>query len=199
MTPIADLSALAGETPEQTLLTQQLENGMDGYSLLSTATKAAEQCLAGRINTVVGPPSTSGYQVTSTIRTPAYQKHLKDVWDKFWELKGKVASDPTIQQRCQTLISKVEGEIGFSLTQDPANDACTTSGRRHCIRYGPAEADPKHTQNIAFDIPLPTVFKFKARLNLQAPPQTVSQEANTCGLTWGGTFSSPDRIHFLLQ
>jgi hypothetical protein len=138
--------------------------------------------------------------VTSTIRTPAYQKHLKDVWDKFWELKGKVANDPTIQQRCQTLISKVEGEMGFSLNQDPKdtkNVNCNaTLGRAHCVRSGPAVANPKHVTNIAFDISPYTVLKFKSLL---APPNTVQQEANACNLTWGGTFDPIDEVHFVLH
>ena len=203
LTPIADLSALAGETPEQTQLTRQLEGGMDGYSLLSTSTQQAEQCLAGRINTVVGPPSTSGYQVTSTIRTLAYQEHLWEVWDKFWELKRKVDKDPSIQQRCQTLITKVEGEMGFRLTQDPTdkNESCNTAlGRAHCVRYEPATDDPKHVAKIAFDIPPMTVKKFELVLWLnQMIDSTVQKEANTCGLNWGGTLDSPDPIHFLLR
>ena len=88
LTEIKKLSELAGETQEQTQLTQKLEDGMDGYSLLSKATQAAEQCLAGRIGAVVGNAATSGYKVTSTIRTFAYQKHLREVWDKFWDLRG---------------------------------------------------------------------------------------------------------------
>lgn len=197
LTSLADLSVFEGETPEQTLLTQQLEGGMDGYSLLSQGTKDAEQCLAGRINTVVGSPSTSGYKVTSTIRTFAYQQHLWEVWDKFIELKKKVTSDPSIQQRCQTLITKVEGEMGLRLSQNPKKDDCTF-GRAHCVRHEPAGADPKHVAKIAFDIPLPTVDAFR-RLLKRPPPSTVQQEANTCGLTWGGTFGSPDPIHFLLR
>jgi hypothetical protein len=197
LTDVKKLSELEGETPEQTQLTLDLDNGMNGYSLLSPATQVAEQCLAGRVNTVVGSPSTSGYKVTSTIRTYAYQKHLWEVWDKFKELKGKVANDPSIQQSCQTLITKVEGEMGLRLTQNPKIDDCTL-GRAHCVRYEPATDDPKHVAKIAFDIPLPTVEAFERRLR-RPPPSTVQQEANTCGLNWGGTFSSPDRIHFLLR
>ena len=199
LTEIPKLSALAGETPEQAHLTRQLEDKMDGYSLLTPATQAAEQCLARRISAVVGEPATSGYEVTSTIRTLAYQKHLRNVWDKFWELKRKVKSDPSIQQRCQTLITKVEGEMGFQLTQDPTDEdeRCNAAlGRHHCVRYEPADADPKHTKNIAFDIPLKTVTTFERRL-MRPPPSTVQREANTCGLTWGGTFRpKPDPIHF---
>lgn len=46
LTEVSTLSELAGETPEQADLTKKLEDGMDGYSLLSPATQAAEQCLA---------------------------------------------------------------------------------------------------------------------------------------------------------
>ena len=117
LTPLDKLSKQFNETPEQIDLTNKLESGVDGYSLLSDATKTAEQCLARRVNAVVGV--TSGYKVTSTVRTLAYQKHLREVWDKFWDLQKRVKKDPTIQQTCQTLIAKVEGEMGLRLTQDP--------------------------------------------------------------------------------
>jgi hypothetical protein len=94
LTEIEELSRLEGETPEQTDLTKKLEDGMDGYSLLSQGTKDAERCLAGRINMVVGPPSTSGYKVTSTIRTPAYQKHLRNVWDNSLNYNAKSTKIP---------------------------------------------------------------------------------------------------------
>lgn len=195
LTDIPTLSALAGETPEQTQLTQDLEGGMDGYSLLSPATQTAEQCLADKINAT----PVSGYKVTSTVRTVAYQQHLRNVWNKFADLKSRVESDPSIQQRCQTLITKVEGEIGFRLTQDPTNEneACNTAlGRAHCVRHEPAGANPKHTQNIAFDIPLTTVTGYKKWLRQQTTPNTVGQEASTCGLAWGDSFGDP--IHFFL-
>jgi len=201
LTEIEKLSELYGETQEQTALTKMLDEGMDGYSLLTPATQAAEQCLARRVGEVVGLPSTSGYKVTSTIRTYAYQKHLRNVWDKFIELQDKIDNDPTIQQRCQILITKVEGEMGFRLTQDPTDEdeRCNPAlGRAHCVRYPPATNDPKHVVKIAFDIPLPTVKAFERRLR-RPPPSTVQQEANACGLNWGGTFSPPDRIHFLLR
>jgi hypothetical protein len=196
---LTDVKDIPPNDPDVLPLTLDLEDGIDGYSLLSPATQAAEQCLAGRINTVVGPPSTSGYKVTSTIRTLAYQAHLRNVWDKFWELKGKVESDPTIQQSCQTLITKVEGEMGFHLTQNPTikREQCSASlGRAHCIRSGPAQTDPKHTRNIAFDISSDAVTNFEDSLT---PPRTVQEEANTCGLTWGGTFTPIDEVHFVLH
>ena len=193
LTDIKLLSTLEHETLEEAQLTQQLEGGMDGYSLLSQATRNAEQCLAGRVNSVVGPPSTSGYKVTSTIRTPAYQAHLLEVWNKFWELKRKVAADTSLKQRCLALITKVEGEVGVHLTQDPRIDKCDgTLSPDHCIVSSPAGANPKHVQNIAFDISRSTINAFKLRRN-------VRQEANACGLTWGGTFTPIDEVHFVLQ
>jgi len=45
-----------------------------------------------------------------------------------------------------------------------------------------------------------TVRAFERRLNQQRPRRTVQQEANACGLDWGGvTISPPDRVHFLLR
>lgn len=195
LTEIDKLSELARETQEQANLTKQLDEGMDGYSLLSKTTQAAEQCLAKRVTEVVG--TNSGYKVTSTIRTFAYQRHLWEIWDKFWDLRSRATDDPSIQERCRTLITKVEGQMGFRLIQNPKKDDCTLD-HAHCIRYEPATDDPKHVAKTAFDIPLPTVEAFERRLR-RPPPSTVQKEANTCGLNWGGTFGNPDRIHFLLR
>ena len=195
---VNDLSNIWDTTDEQKQLTEQLESDMNGYSLLSDATKAGERCLADRINSVVSPPS--GYKITSTIRTPAYQKHLRNVWDKFWDLKGKVDKDPTLEQRCEVLISEVEGQMGFRLTQNPRPDAkpkadCNPAlGRAHCIRFPPADADPKHVAKTAFDINSATVDAFQSKLHKQRPRSTVAQEANACNLKWGGLFG--DRVHF---
>lgn len=199
LTPLDLLSKSNSETPEQAALTQQLEQKIDGYSLLSNATKSAEQCLAGRIQSVLGDPAQSGYQVTSTVRTLAYQAHLREVWDKFFELQGKVAGDPSLKQRCAVLITKVEGEMGFHLNQDPTDDQqhCDfTLYPDHCIVQRPARTDPKHVKNVAFDIHLDTVTDFQDSLT---SPNTVETEANACSLTWGGTFNPKDEVHFVLK
>ena len=201
LTSLAELSRLAGETTEQVDLTNKLERGVDGYSLLSQKTQAAEKCLAGKIATKLGPPSTSGYKVTSTVRTLAYQAHLREVWDKFVELQDEIRDNPSSQQSCQQLITTVEGEMGFRLNQNPANEDedCAAPGRRHCLRHQPAGGEnPRHTRNIAFDIPSLTVKAFERRLLQQQPPRTVQNEANACNLDWGGALFG-DRVHFQMR
>lgn len=183
------------ETPEQAELTQNLEEGMNGYSLLSPETRNAEQCLAGRIASELLQEN-SRYKVTATVRTLAYQAHLRKVWDKFFELQNKIKKKPAIKQMCPALIAKVEGEMGFRIDQDPtdSNLECTAAGRNHCIVQQPAAADPKHVKNLAFDISRCTVRNFQ---NILLPPRTMATEANACKLTWGGTFRpKPDPVHF---
>jgi hypothetical protein len=197
LTDISKLSELLDKTQKEADLTKALENKVNGYSLLSDETRTAERCLADRINAVVYQPD---YRLTSTVRTFAYQRHLWEVWDRFWRLKD---ASPAIQQRCHALISEVEGEMGFRLEQDPTREGepCDeATGRGHCIITGPAKADPKHTQNIAFDISRGTVTKFRLTLWLnQLLNSTVQQEANACGLNWGGTFTPKDSVHFVLR
>ena len=191
------LSKQFNETPEQVQLTQNLEGGMNGYSLLSDKTQKGEQCLANLIGSELSQTDL-GYKVTATVRTLAYQAHLRAVWDKFFELQRKIKKKPAIRQMCLSLIAQVEGEIGFRLDQNPArkNKRCTAPGRNHCIRSIPADPnkDPKHTDKLAFDISETTIRKYA---NILLPPRTMATEASACNLTWGGTFMPIDVVHFL--
>lgn len=184
---------------------------MDGYDLLSQETQNAEQCLRGRVTTLLG--SAKIYTVESTIRTYAYQAHLREVWDKYVALKGAVDKDKANKQRCAALISKVEGKMGFLLTQNPSANAipkitCNRmlggaefGHRSHCIRARPAKDDPKHVAKTAFDISSDAADKVKILLDLrnafEMTSNTVHTVANACGLNWGGTFDDP--VHFSLQ
>jgi hypothetical protein len=195
------LSKYYKETAVQAQLTQSLEGGLNGYSLLSPKTQSAEQCLAGRVASEL-LQADSGYKVTATVRTLAYQAHLLAVWKKFFELQDAIKNNPAIGQQCPALIAQVEGEMGFRLTQNPTDkkSTCTASGRNHCLVQQPSSKDPKHTQNIAFDISKATVDKFN---NILLPPRSMTTEANACNLTWGGTFKDqngkpkPDPVHFV--
>ena len=191
------LSKQFNETPEQVLLTQNLEGGMNGYSLLSDNTQKGEQCLANLIGSELYQAD-SGYKVTSTVRTLAYQGHLRAVWDKFFELKKAIAMKPAIQQMCPALIAKVEGQMGFSLDQNPKDpdSTCTALGRNHCIVHQPAAADPKHAKNIAFDISRDAVEAFQNKYVIDTK-RNMATAANACNLTWGGTFTPKDPVHFL--
>ena len=191
------LSKQFNETPEQALLTQNLEGGMNGYSLLSDNTQKGEQCLANLIGSELSQAD-SGYKVTSTVRTLAYQAHLLAVWKKFFELQKTIKKKPAIKQMCPALIAKIEGEMGFSIDQDPTDTdlACSAPGRDHCIRSKPAATDPKHTKNLAFDISSGAVKAFQNKYVIDSK-RNMATAANACNLTWGGTFSDYDPVHFL--
>jgi len=209
LSEISALSKKFAETPEQVVLTNELESGVDGYSLLSKETRAAEQCLRGRITPLLS--STKVYTVGSTVRTYAYQAHLREVWDKYVALKGAVSKDKANKQRCAALITKVEGKMGFLLTQNPSPEAvpkitCNTAlgnsgNRSHCIRFQPAKDDPKHVATTAFDIASNAVDGAKTLLALrnafEGTSNTVQTVANACDLNWGGKFG--DSVHFSLQ
>lgn len=185
------------KTEEEKLLTIKLENKFDAYSLLSPETRNAEQCLAGRIASELLQEN-SDYKVTATVRTLAYQAHLRKLWDKFFDLKRTIKKKPAIKQMCPALIAKVEGEMGFRLDQDPTDpdSICTAAGRNHCIRSIPADPnkDPKHAVKLAFDISQTAVKNYQ---NILLPPRTMATEANACKLTWGGDLTPIDRVHFL--
>lgn len=182
------------KTEEERLLTKKLEGGLNAYNLLTDKTRVAEHCLAGRVASEL-LQADSSYTVTGTVRTLAYQAHLRAMWDKFWELKNKIEKKPSIRQLCPALIAQVEGEMGFRIAQNPKKDDCAP-GNHHCIVSSPANPDkePKHAEYVAFDISKATIKKFA---NVLLPPRTMATEANACNLTWGGTFKDYDPVHFL--
>ena len=188
------LSKQFNETTEQAQLTQSLEGGMNGYNLLSPKTQSAEQCLKGLIGSELSQDD-SGYAVTSTVRTLAYQAHLRKLWDKFFELQRKIKSKPAVRQLCPALIAEVEGEMGFRLTQDPKNQKNRCTGG-HCLRYQPAGLNPKHTEKIAFDINPATVDAYQKKYTIDIQ-RGMATAANACNLTWGGTYVDPDEVHFV--
>ena len=194
-----EFSKQFNETPEQIKLTQDLENKFDGYNLLSDKTQKAEQCLSNLIGSELYQDD-SGYKVTATVRTLAYQAHLRAVWDKFFDLRRTIAKKPANRQLCSALIAKVEGEMGFGIDQDPTDtdSKCTASGRNHCLRQQPADPnkDPKHTDKLAFDISRDAVNSYETKY-ITIAKRNMSTAANSCNLTWGGTFKPKDPVYFL--
>lgn len=192
------LSTQYDKTAAEVQLTTELEGGMNAYSLLSQKTQNAEQCFAGLIGSELSQAD-SGYKVTATVRTLAYQAHLLAVWNKFFELQRAIAKKPSIEQMCPALIAKVEGEMGVQLSENPKKADCAlpAPGRpAHCIRSGPAKSDPKHTKDIAFDISSGAVDAFQNKYIIDTK-RNMSTAANACNLTWGGTFKDYDPVHFL--
>jgi hypothetical protein len=125
-----------------------------------------EPCLAQKLG-VLGIPYAGP---TSTIRTAAYQTHLKEVWDKYWEHQWLI-TDPVRYQACTARRTIVEAEMS-----------------KHGIDYEPA-ATTEHTSGNAFDISLTTV-------NRIGNIPTLLRAAPSCNLNWGGLFPDPDYVHF---
>ncbi len=132
-----------------------------------------EACLKGKL-AVLGIPYAGP---TATIRTAAYQAHLKDVWDRNEE--HKKITDPAKRLACTAKREIVEGEMNH-----------------HGLRYQPTN-ESRHVAGKAFDISQPTVRTLETTLNqagrsvsglLRSPPP--------CTLIWGGTYSDPDDVHF---
>jgi hypothetical protein len=135
-----------------------------------------EPCLAQKLGSL-GIPYAGP---TSTIRTPSYQAHLRDVWDKFWQHQWLI-TDPDAYQACAAKRAIVEGEMS-----------------KHGIDYAPAPIDSMHLDGRAFDISRGTVGTLK-RILAQAG-QDVSgllSEPPACNLGWGGDFKPlQDSVHF---
>lgn len=107
-------------------VTQLLDNGGIDTADLTPATQTALSCFESRISGAGG-----GFNLTSAYRTPAYQSHLREVWDKWQLLKNNT------QQECQTVKSQVQQEFNVH--------------RLGASTVRPASPSGTHTQGIAFD------------------------------------------------
>jgi len=126
-----------------------------------------EPCLAQKLG-ALGIPYAGP---TATIRTSAYQQHLKDVWDKYWEHQWLI-TDPALYQACTAKRSIVEAEMN-----------------KHGIDYAPARIDSTHLDGTAFDIS-------RATVNRIADVPALLRAVPACNLKWGGRFPVPDEVHF---
>ncbi len=130
-----------------------------------------EPCLRGKL-AGLGIPYAGP---TSTIRTAPYQAHLKDVYDRFWEHQWL---DPVPYNACTAKRAIVEAEMN-----------------KHGIDYAPIGTS--HNDGKAFDISRGTVGTLK-RVLRQAGRNVsgLLREPPACNLGWGGTWPSPDEVHF---
>lgn len=137
-----------------------------------------EACLRDKL-AVLGIPYSGP---TATIRTAAYQAHLRDVWDRNEDHKN--ITDPAERQACAAKRAIVENERNTI----------------HGLVYRPAD-ESEHLTGKSFDISKTTADTLKATMQqagrsvfglLRSPPP--------CTLTWGGDYliSTPDPVHFEL-
>jgi hypothetical protein len=172
------------------------------------------QCFADKITATnaTASPSIPYSGPTATIRNPAYQAHLQDVWDTMIKLNQ---SDNINNEACRPLRDKVIAEKGCD-----SNDKCLTGTPRcmagsHCIDYRPPDYS-NHSAGTAFDVPNDTINGLYHELTPLPPaPMTPLQKLQAhriwianwlatptaCNLYWGGNFTNPgpDFIHFQLR
>jgi len=207
--PVMDVHEVEVQLPECPVgrLTNIPNPDRDSGGSLTLATQAAEQCLREKIEalgiTYGGP--------TSAVRSPAYQSHLKEVWDKMESLVALMENNPAMQQICASRRSEVAAEKGCNHAGGcrPAQGDCSGAGRNHCLIYPPI--GDKHSAGTAFDISENTVNQVIDNLQGRNPPlsleelingTTIPPNSSACNLRWGGTFSAPpgpDPIHFQLR
>jgi hypothetical protein len=181
-------------------------------SLTSTMQNELD-CLKEKMQTegvVMQPP-------TATIRSLAYQRHFRDVWDGLIDLIEQTEGNPVLQPACATRRAALAAEKGCDRADgcfviNPAGNKqsdCPLGG--HCLVATPAPAAgaAKHAIGKAVDIKGANVSALKAALQTPPPPKTVSQflsepstaAASVCPaspqLKWGGAWG--DNVHFYLQ
>lgn len=133
-----------------------------------------EACLRDKL-AVLGIPYAGP---TATIRTVAYQDHLRDVWNRNED--HKKITDPAERNACAAKRAIVENEMK----------------NIHGLKYRPGD-ESEHITGKSFDISEGTIIALDATLGqagrsvsglLRSPP--------FCTLIWGGTYRKPDIFHF---
>jgi hypothetical protein len=144
---------------------KDVNNACSAASVMSDP--KGEPCLKQKLG-VLGIPYTGP---TATVRTAAYQKHLGEVFDLYWQHQWLI-TDPVRYQACTAKRAIVEAEMS-----------------KHGIDYAPTPSDSRHLDGKAFDIS-------RATVNRIANVPALLSAAPACNLKWGGQFLKPDRVHF---
>ncbi len=114
---------------------------------------------------------------TAQYRTPGYQNHLVDIWDK--DVKHKQVTDPAMRVLCAERRTAVENEMkAHGITDEPYGDS--------------------HSTGRAFDVSNPMVDKLVAGVTAGGIPGWLGAPP-PCNLRWlgvPGTLPKPDRVHF---
>ncbi|WP_461577222.1 M15 family metallopeptidase domain-containing protein [Sulfuricaulis sp.] len=137
------------------------------------------QCLADKITSVgISYPGP-----TATVRTSAYQAHLREIWEKLIELEKE--KDPTIRQACASRKAEIENHK-----------------RSHGLTDEPAESS-RHETGEAVDVGNEVIRELINRVttdtsDVQNYINTPFANPPACNLRWGGRFRRRDSIHFQL-
>ncbi|MGA7594572.1 MAG: hypothetical protein WCA64_05180 [Gallionella sp.] len=168
------------------------------------------QCFANKIAAinVTANPTIPYSGPTATIRNPAYQAHLQDVWDTMIKLNN--LSDPAKINACKLLRDNVIAEKGCD-SSDSCGDKCTPGS--HCLDYRPPDST-NHSAGTSFDVSRSTINGLLSELTpLPHTPMTALQKLQiqrtviadwlasptACNLFWGGNWLHPDYVHFQLR
>ncbi len=194
--------------PKDDLCAQSLEAGRGSDinhacpSLIPEMQKQAD-CLAAKIRQLALSSPYTG--PSATIRNAAYQKHLREVWDKSIEIEEKDMTDEQ-ELACATIIADVDNQK-----------------RQHHIKYGPSNKgnEAPHVLGRAIDIPSDVVDALKKRVtnttfvtftncilcipiavttvnDVQDYINNATVNPPACNLKWGGRFKTADPVHFQL-
>ena len=182
--------------PATDLCALSLEKGngkdVDGKcTAISPALDKELTCFAQKI----GVTSISYSKPTATFRSPAYQTHLRDIWDALKKLNRE--KNPATKAACQPLQSKLQAHLSV-----------------HGVTDQPGKTS-NHSAGWAFDVPNDTINTLIQVMTGTAPDkkndslQTLQLQRQgiatwlgsppPCGLKWGGEFNNPpDFVHFQL-
>ncbi|MDH5548139.1 MAG: hypothetical protein OEZ43_21390 [Gammaproteobacteria bacterium] len=196
-----DIEKLTPNDSETLKFTRLLEmtKGSAGDDLLSDNTKMAERWLRRKFfltmgNGIEGEYDPSGndlfdkngkliYRRSSTFRTEAYQKHLRDVWETALVLES--LSDPKDIEACKRR------------TQEVVNHR----DHYHGLTDRPG-VDSKHVVNTAFDVSRITALRLLEHVGSRSNVEKfIDAPYPVPGLGWGGYFVNPepDDVHFYLK
>lgn len=139
------------------------------------------QCLANKITSLgISYPGP-----TATIRSTAYQAHLREVWDKNVALKK--LPDPNAIAACATLRTEITNELStHGLVSPPAKPGSSKHELGEAVDIGTDVA-----QRLISEVTTETS-------NTQDYVDTDAVNPPPCNLRWGGTFQIYDPVHFEL-
>ncbi len=178
--PIAPLQPLPNDPCTQSL---EAGNGVDSTGTcpeLTPEMKQQAQCLADKITSLgISYPGP-----TATIRTSAYQAHLREIWEKLIELKK--LKDPAVIQACASRKAEIE-----------------THKLSHGLTDRPAVSNSRHESGNAIDIGRDVVHELINRVTtdtsgVQDYINSPFTNPPACNLQWGGRFRQYDWVHFQL-
>lgn len=179
--PIAPLAPIADPCAQSLEAGRGVDVNGACPSLTPTMQQAA-QCLANKITSLgISYPGPE-----ATIRSTAYQSHLKEIWTK--DIALKALADPAVIQGCATRRAEISAELtNHHLTARPANPSSSKHETGEAVDVGTGVA-----KALIENVPAGTsdVEDYINSATVNPPP---------CNLRWGGRFQNPyDPVHFEL-